>query len=514
MYRTLGTRGTVFGVPSGPYASSERTVAFRRLPRASRKRFVDALGGKVQLAPILRSALGGARLHWPGILLCLLTLVVLVCRGWPAAEPRAFVLAYAILAVVLALTARRSLALSHGGTSIPSGTYLFPLDVVDVRRDGTLRLTPIGSLREAAVTTEGQTPALALTFKDGTVKIFPVATEREAESAYAALESAQQTLEKLTYGSNLSDAVNLDPFFEVRVDDTWHRARALQPSTGAAVMAATALAAACAGAGLFVFRNDLAARAHEERRARMAAEIAALQARLAQQEEARAAEARRAREDEKAEERAADRPAWQNGGAVGLDAYKAVAPSPEMGAIVEQLAKAGSPLQVYFHETLTPCAADAACAPVPLPPLAPMESRLVAAFAQVFSQTVPTATLPRPRLMATRPSSPALTVDVTLTATSQEPQAIAMTFDVKLDVPPHAAKVFRLTMPPPSTALTQVRDRSLFTLADHPAPADLVYARGLDRLYDEIYGIFFTGPPRVPVPDASEDLRREFERSK
>jgi len=56
---------------------------------------------------------------------------------------------------------------------------------------------------------------------------------------------------------------------------------------------------------------------------------------------------------------------------------------------------------------------------------------------------------------------------------------------------------FRLTMPPPETPPVAVRPRSLFV--PEPNAYSLLTARAFDRLYDELYGLFFRGDPRVPL---------------
>jgi len=68
------------------------------------------------------------------------------------------------------------------------------------------------------------------------------------------------------------------------------------------------------------------------------------------------------------------------------------------------------------------------------------------------------------------------------------------------------AASFRLTMPPPDAPPSSVRPRSLFVVPSETSGATLdanVYplltARAFDRLYDELYGLFFRGDPRVPL---------------
>ncbi|MBS2018554.1 MAG: hypothetical protein JST00_37155 [Deltaproteobacteria bacterium] len=66
---------------------------------------------------------------------------------------------------------------------------------------------------------------------------------------------------------------------------------------------------------------------------------------------------------------------------------------------------------------------------------------------------------------------------------------------------------FRLSMPPPPAPSMSVRERSLFVVTGEPAPEgtfdlrvyDVLSARAFDRLYDEVWGMFFAGDPRVPL---------------
>ena len=58
---------------------------------------------------------------------------------------------------------------------------------------------------------------------------------------------------------------------------------------------------------------------------------------------------------------------------------------------------------------------------------------------------------------------------------------------------------FRLTMPPPEAPPVAVRPRSLFVVGRESDVYPLLTARAFDRLYDELYGLFFRGDPRVPL---------------
>ena len=58
---------------------------------------------------------------------------------------------------------------------------------------------------------------------------------------------------------------------------------------------------------------------------------------------------------------------------------------------------------------------------------------------------------------------------------------------------------FRLSMPPPEVPPVAVRPRSLFVAERATEVYPLLTARAFDRLYDELYGLFFRGDPRVPL---------------
>src|SRR6185436_6071983 len=91
--------------------------------------------------------------------------------------------------------------------------------------------------------------------------------------------------------------------------------------------------------------------------------------------------------------------------------------------------------------------------------------------------------------------------------------APTLAFEVTLrDEPTQDVVSFRLTMPPPAAMPTAVRQRSLFVVPPGPERADgsservgsvypFLSARAFDRLYDELYALFFSGDPRVPLHD-------------
>jgi hypothetical protein len=82
---------------------------------------------------------------------------------------------------------------------------------------------------------------------------------------------------------------------------------------------------------------------------------------------------------------------------------------------------------------------------------------------------------------------------------------VEMVFDVSFLKAEGKPATFHLTMPRPKDT-PKLRAGSLYRTTDRGPAVDLcerIAARGFDRLYDELYGLFFSGPIRVPVATAS-----------
>jgi len=149
--------------------------------------------------------------------------------------------------------------------------------------------------------------------------------------------------------------------------------------------------------------------------------------------------------------------------------------------------------------------------------------RTIRAFERIFSETCPASVLKFVQRAgdATQGALAAAGLDVKIAITwpvaptwtgarGAEPivHAPKFVFDVVLRGETAAdVASFHLTMPPPDAPPTSVRTRSLFVVASGQTGDggldDSVYpllsARAFDRLYDEIYGLFFRGDPRVPL---------------
>jgi hypothetical protein len=171
--------------------------------------------------------------------------------------------------------------------------------------------------------------------------------------------------------------------------------------------------------------------------------------------------------------------------------------------------------------------------------LAAVETTFVKSFARVFSETCPERVLSFSQVDALALlSSTGLDIAYHVEWTPKryppseagelEVRAINVVFDVTFHVPGERLETrpkttFQLTMPPPEERITKARPRSLFKIAapefgiergldgrleEHQVDRrvfDAMVARAFDRLYDEVYGLFFRGPPRVPLRDGDPD---------
>ena len=209
---------------------------------------------------------------------------------------------------------------------------------------------------------------------------------------------------------------------------------------------------------------------------------------------------------------------------VGLRARSSTA-HPEVPAIMEGLIgrarRTGDPMvPVRIDAHLGPRPAGA-----PDSDHAARAARAISAFERIFSETCPASLVRFARRPVERADigapglSPGLDlkIDVTwpTTPTWKRPGVAVYAPKIVFEVTLHGEAVnelasFRLTMDPPAAPPTRVRPRSLFeVVSDDAAGADggaldpsvvpLLTARAFDRLYDELYGLFFAGDPRVPL---------------
>ncbi|MEA2749624.1 MAG: hypothetical protein QOI41_3767 [Myxococcales bacterium] len=433
----------------------------------------------------------------------------------------------------------------------------------DAAGDQVLVVTPLGSGRDARIRTTERREELVIVFDGGAEIAFPLRNEREGEHALRRLEHAQTVLEALTYGRELEKALANDAFFDVRVDDSWGSLVPAGPASGAVrkrrrlihgsfATAAALLAGSALGWAAFVGRSWASDRALFLRALRIGTtesldsylvrgtshrdDAIGLRDRLEEQRAALAAAAKQSHERsrpgfeppsrsewELTPEEAAQRRGSAESCVAGVRA-RANPAHPEVAPIMEKLIararRTGDPiLPVRIDAHLGARPSDA-----PDSDHAARAARSIWAFERIFSETCP-ASLVR---FAARPVERAnigapglspgidLKIDVSWPSapTWKKPGLVVYAPTISFEVTLHGEAIddlasFHLTMPPPALAPTQVRPRSLFIVetADDHADAGtldanvvpLLTARAFDRLYDELYGLFFAGDPRVPL---------------
>jgi hypothetical protein len=568
MYRKPGSPGVLKGVLSGPHAGGARLVEAAKLPRAARQRLADVLAGRAEPTPILHEGPGGLtsrfRAIW-GALVAILALATLTAIGFAdsraewAYQPVAAVAGYVAAAMLLAyslLSLHRRRALASGSALAP-GRYLLPLDVVEVpvpdaSGDQRIVVTPLGDGRDARIRSKGKKYDLVIILDRGAELGFALRSERDGEHALRRLEHAQSLLEELTYARDLEKSLANDPFFDLRVDDSWASVAPSGPESKKArgrrrllhgphaPMGALTLGAVL-GWAAFHGRNWASDRALYLRALRLGTtdaleaylvrgrsyrdEAVALRDRLNAQRAdfAKHAAESRAQTGFEGPPRAEWELTPEEAQARGGSTEKCIAAlrghtspahpkaTPIIEALVRHAGKSGDnviPVRVYTQEGMRPASVaeldhDARA------------SSTIRAFERILSETCPASLvkLARRPIDPTSIGTPGLDVKIDLTwppapTWKVEPKVHApiIAFDVTLrGVHVNDVVSFRLTIPPPDVPPTSVRPRSLFVV---PAAAAgdgsgriyrLLTARAFDRLYDEIYGLFFGGDPRVPL---------------
>ncbi len=476
--------------------------------------------------------------------------------------------AAAMLLAFSLLSSYRRRALASGGALVP-GRYLLPLDVVEITEekadgDQLVIVTPLGRGRDARVRAAGKRSELVLVFDGGSEIVFTLRSEREGEHALRRLEHTQTLLEELTYQRDLEKALANDALFDLRVDDSWAQCAPSGPASratrkrravlhGSLATGGALLVGGVLGCAAFAGRNWASDRALFLRALRVGTtesleaylvratshrgDAESLRARLIEQraELAKRAEESRARsrpgfeppprsEWELTPEEAAARRGTADACIAALRArasteHREVMPIVE--ALILRARRSGNPIVPVRVEVRSGARPPAA----PELDLQARALHTVRAFERVFSEQCPAAVLKlvhRPvDRTGTDPSpsasEPGLDVKIDMTWPlkptwtsdghgSEAVHAPKITFDVAL----HGAAItdvatFRLTLPPPDAPPTSVRPRSLFVLPRDATVYALLEARAFDRLYDELYGLFFRGDPRVPLREEEEE---------
>lgn len=399
--------------------------------------------------------------------------------------------------------------------------------------------------------------ALVLRFESGEEARFPMPSAEHADRTYDALVQAQRTLESVSYGTDLAAALDHDPFFGMRDGEGFALASA-QDTPRRQVPLSAAFAPALALSVLLGFLSFRATNSFSDemrfRRAFAENTTASMQDYLARGgtrvREAeyfigsRKMEIRKQYELDEMRDRVARNEAlkaalsgpenpknpagfvkpktsaeWSTALGECLRELTDRAPKPSkilpsLGALIDEARRGdGGParLPVRFERTLPSEVATA----LPKGLLEARERQTARALAVVLAEACPPSVLvvklsEGPR----RENAPELLVRYSLG--KPEKRALASTsllvseirFDATVDVWPKKPAGFSLVMPAPGVLSTETRDRSVFRIDERDPIVDRAYgaytARAFDRLYDELYGLFFGGEVKVPLPGFSE----------
>lgn len=405
---------------------------------------------------------------------------------------------------------------------------------------------------------------LVLRFETGEEASFPMPSTTHADRTYAALAMAQKTLEALSYGDDLEKALEHDPFFGVRSGPDLERALApearARPWPLSAALLPMALLAFAFGHVAFVATGQFSDEMRfskafaENTESAMKDYLARGGLRVKEAEYffgARRTERRKDLELERMRDRVARNEAlkeatsasskpknppgfvvpktpeqWNLAHAECLRALKDRAPSPSKAlpaifALAEEArVGVGGPahLEVRFERTMATDVTNGwleAGAKGLAPLLDAREAETARALAMVLSEACPPSVLDVRLARGPSPEkSPAIVVRYevrkpAVRAFRGRPFTLAeVRFDTTVEVWPKKPVGFSLTMPPPEEATDTTRERSVFRIDEDAPTASRVYgaftARAFDRLYDELYGLFFRGPVKVPLPGFAE----------
>lgn len=556
MYRRASSTSVLGGVPSGVYTGGKRVIDGALLEAATRQRLDRSLAIRGVPAPIAyerATASTSSRPVW-GIIGATMGLSALFAIGfgnldsdWAMPPWWSFVLylglGLAFGASLLPLLRRRALFGGGARGALRPGRYLFPLDAVDIdvpdvtgRQLVTVR--PLGDARRAEIEIDGKRVELVIGFEHGETLRFRLRGDHKGTVALRRLEHAQRLLEDLTYKRGLEEAFTNDLFFDVRVDDAWGRLApgAAPPPVRAPNVVSLALGryapvllcviAVSLGGGTFFVRREAGdtalynhAVAYGSSDAidrylargglrRLAAED--LKLRLLQAEKksreggARETAAAGYGQFDETDEALVDRRCID-----ALEAHAASAHPKVVPALVRAVQRRARTLFVDVSGT----PADMVAAP----------DVVRDAFANALSEICPASVLrvAGPNVWRER-DWPSLSVIVKAQPAGRtwhlknpydEPfdvQPMQLEFHATFREGPDELDRFDLTIPPPVEPPVAVRPQSLFAIDGRPLPAGhhdrrvqaAMVASAFDRLYDEIWSLFFLGDPRVPLVPA------------
>jgi hypothetical protein len=208
-----------------------KRVDFNALPREVRERLIACMQHQSYPYPLLSNipSQGAAVAGWVflalvGAATLLGVLFVEFGRTLQTAPVIVlYMLGLAIIVLSIMFLVRRVMI----GSSLPykPGRFLFPMDFIDAS-ERHLRVVPMAALvdfRGVHNHTNGVYNGTTLTFsfEGGVTETFTIHGKERAEEVLRALGDSQRAIREAAQNKDLDTLIRMDPFFEVRVKDTW-----------------------------------------------------------------------------------------------------------------------------------------------------------------------------------------------------------------------------------------------------------------------------------------------------
>jgi hypothetical protein len=521
MYRQGGKDIEISSVSTGPYAGGARRLDWLTMPEYAKARLIRALSGAApQSLPIIRArdnhaelslralAEGQAPRAATPIALSLVGLVIAaivlpfgrVVLPWPTALLGGVVCGLTFLVARAALRGR--------GLRAYQGRHVLPLDVVEIRGN-TLIVTPLGNLDRACIEEDNGKQRLRLMFPEQE-HVFPLPAQHQVVSS---LEHSHTLLQKYTHGGAFAEAIERDPFFEIRSGDHWAeyapsaRAAAQRKQRGLAL----GVLALVLGTSGFAYVRSLSAEAIW--RKHVIAEDYLGYLRTVGTTGPNAQQAKN-----ELTERGAKRGSLELGRSTqptsndqlaALSRFETQAKDADAVQRMSRMIGDRSQLFVWFeslpdlHKSAPNVAASVAASPSDL---ARRNENVGNALRIAISQAVPREVMPVIVLPAGQTNNQDAYLAIKPSGKWRldrlDKPGLEVSFHVVWHVRGLTDREFRLTVPPPERPMATVRKMSLFSIAAAPDIDVTVFAetaRAWDRLYDELFSLFFAGDPRVPV---------------
>lgn len=208
-----------------------KRVDFNALPREVRERLIACMQHQSYPYPLLSSipSQGAAIAGWFFLALigASILLGALIAEFGRTLQPAPMILLYVLGIALIALSVLFLIRRVLLGSSLPykPGRFLFPMDFVDAS-ERMLRVVPMAMMvdfRGVHQHTNGvyTGTTLTFTFEGGVTESFVIQGKERAEEVLRQLGDTQRQIREAAQARDIDTLLRLDPFFEVRVKDTW-----------------------------------------------------------------------------------------------------------------------------------------------------------------------------------------------------------------------------------------------------------------------------------------------------